>query len=176
MYFVWLRFGLVLASGVYLVYFVLAPFWSLRGYLVYFVCLRFGLVLASGGTWYTSFWLRFGGSGGTWYTSFGSVWPCFSLRNYLVYFVCLRFGLVLACGGGILRFGSVLEPPGVLGILRLVPFWACFSLRGHLVYFVLAPFWSLRGYLVYFVWFRLGLALACGGTWYTSFGSVLGLL
>ena len=57
----------------YLVYFILAPFWSLRYlvYLVYFGCVCFGLALASGVTWYISFWLRFGASGTwcTWYTS-----------------------------------------------------------------------------------------------------------
>ena len=47
-----------------------------------------------------------------------------------------------------------LEPPGVLGILRLPPFWACFSLGDYLVYFVLTPFWSLRECTSF--WLRFG--------------------
>ena len=47
-----------------------------------------------------------------------------------------------------LRFGSVLKPPGVLSILRLAPFWACFSLWGLLG---ILRFGSVLVYLVFFV-------------------------
>ena len=103
----------------------MALFWSLRGYLVYLV--------PFGDTWYTSF-LSGASLGYPWYTSF----------------------LLASCGIlGILRFGSVLEPPGILGILR--SFW------GYLLYFV--PFGaSLGGYLVYFV--PLGASFATLGIYF----------
>ena len=113
---------------------------------------------------YTSFWLCFGASGDTWYTSFllgilgilgilrfGSV-----LEPPAVHFVpfgntcCTLFLLGLHWGilgilrffGGlichtwyILCFGSVLKPPGILGILR--SFWVYLVYLGlHLVYLV----------------------------------------
>ena len=206
-YFVWLRFGLVLAFGGtwftswgYLVYFVLPPFWacfSLQVYLVYFVLPPFwsfrGYLVASRGTWYTSFWLRFGASG-TWYTFFWLRFGSLGGTWYTSFF--LRFGPVLASGGTwytswciYTSFGFVLglflasggtwyTSWGYLVYFVLPLFWAWFSLQGYLVYFVLPPFCSLWGYLVASrstwytsFWLRFG----ASGTWYTSFASVLGL-
>ena len=141
-------------------------FWALLVKVVYsWYILRFGFVLEPPGI----------------LGIFGSFW------GYLVYFVpfggfigvsVVYFVLFGASSGilGILRFGFVLEPPGIVGILP--SFW------GYLLYFV--PFGASLGDTWYtsFLW---GLHLAhlvytsfwlcfeaSGDTWYTPF--LLGIL
>ena len=168
----------------YLVYFVLPPFWSFRGYLV-----------ASRGTWYTSFWLRL--------LSFGSVldpsgvlgilyfvlplfWAWFSLHGYLVYFMLPPFWACFSLQVYLVYF--VLPPfwsfRGYLVASRgtwYTSFWLRFGSSGTWYTFFWLRFGSLGSTWYTSFFLRFGLVLASGGTWYTSwciyssFGFVLGL-
>ena len=123
---------------------------------------------------YTSFWLCFGASRDTWYTSF-----LLGVLGILRSFRGLHWGILAilrsfwASSGilGILGFGFVLEPPGIVGIFP--SFW------GYLLYFVpfgaslgdtwyISVLWGLH--LAHLVYTSFWLCFeAPGDTWYTPF-------